>query len=268
MIPRRIWSDRSETTAVRADRDHRSRLGYTDRMSVNPLAYHITFGTYGTRLHGDPRGTVDRKANKPGDPIIGAEPDWERMERSSLRFPAMLLTTENRSFIEFVVPSLCDRGGWELHVCAAKPDHVHVLLATSREAKPVRRWLKTWLSQALNECLGSEPPAVPTSAWDQSRPLCGRTATTGRGSVTRGSVTRVVRIEIALGGPRAAASNGCGTRSTLTTYTTTLCASGSPFIRSASAQLRPSESAAVSAVGGYPGGAAIVGQSDVRRSFY
>ena len=162
-------SDRSEPTAVRADRDHRSRLGYTDRMSVHPLAYHITFGTYGTRLHGDPRGTVDRKANKPGDPIIGAEPDWERMERSSLRFPAMLLTTENRSFIEFVVPSLCDRGGWELHVCAAKPDHVHVLLATSREAKPVRRWLKTWLSQALNECLGSEPPAVRADRDHRSR---------------------------------------------------------------------------------------------------
>ena len=72
----------------------------------------------------------------------------------------MFLSTENRSFIEFVVPSLCDRGGWELHVCAAKPDHVHVLLTTSRVAKPVRRWLKTWLSQSLNEQLSSEPTAV------------------------------------------------------------------------------------------------------------
>ncbi|MCH8164939.1 MAG: hypothetical protein IH889_04955 [Planctomycetes bacterium] len=32
-------------------------------MSNGPLAYHITFGTYGTRLHGDPRGTVDRTLN-------------------------------------------------------------------------------------------------------------------------------------------------------------------------------------------------------------
>jgi hypothetical protein len=28
-----------------------------------PLGYHITFGTYGTRLHRDPRGTVDRSVN-------------------------------------------------------------------------------------------------------------------------------------------------------------------------------------------------------------
>ncbi len=136
-------------------------------MSVHPLAYHITFGTYGTRLHGDPRGTVDRKANKLGDPIIGAEPDWERMERSTLRFPPVLLDPGSRSFIESVVPSLCDRGGWELHVCSAKPDHVHVLLTTSREAKPVRRWLKTWLSQALNERVGSEPPEPPAVRADR-----------------------------------------------------------------------------------------------------
>ena len=138
-------------------------------MSVHPLAYHITFGTYGTRLHGDPRGTVDRKANKPGDPIIGAEPDWERMERSTLRFPPVLFDAGSRSFIESVVPSLCDRGGWELHVCAAKPDHVHVLLTASRDAKPVRRWLKTWLSQALNEQLGSEPPAAGADRDHRSR---------------------------------------------------------------------------------------------------
>src|SRR5438876_2474643 len=36
-----------------------------------PLAYHITFGTYGMRLHGDARGTVDRRVNQPGDAIVG-----------------------------------------------------------------------------------------------------------------------------------------------------------------------------------------------------
>src|SRR5688572_26695020 len=36
----------------------------------NALAYHITWGTYGMRLHGDPRGTVDRDHNALGSPII------------------------------------------------------------------------------------------------------------------------------------------------------------------------------------------------------
>ena len=34
-----------------------------------PLAYHITFGTYGTRLHGNERGSVDRAHNAPGEPF-------------------------------------------------------------------------------------------------------------------------------------------------------------------------------------------------------
>jgi hypothetical protein len=40
-----------------------------------PLAYHITFGTYGTRLHGDERGTVERAHNVYGEPIVGMDAD-------------------------------------------------------------------------------------------------------------------------------------------------------------------------------------------------
>src|SRR5688500_18791040 len=39
--------------------------------TMNLLAYHITWGTYGTRLHGDPRKTVDRLHNQYGDPVLG-----------------------------------------------------------------------------------------------------------------------------------------------------------------------------------------------------
>ena len=131
-------------------------------MPVRPLAYHITFGTYGMRLHGDPRGTVDRSMNKSGDPIIGANPDWELIERSRLKFPSVVLSGEQRRFAELAIPGLCQRGGWQLHVCTAQADHVHVLLTTDRDGKAVRRWLKTWLSQALSAQFSvdlSEPPA-------------------------------------------------------------------------------------------------------------
>jgi hypothetical protein len=51
------------------------------------IAYHITWGTYGTRLHGDPRGTVDREHNQRGSPILGFdEHRWEQ-EKQRLKFP-------------------------------------------------------------------------------------------------------------------------------------------------------------------------------------
>lgn len=53
--------------------------------------------------------------------------------------------------VESLVPSVCERGGWYFHTCAAGPDHVHALLQADAEPKAVRRMLKRWLGQALDE---------------------------------------------------------------------------------------------------------------------
>jgi REP element-mobilizing transposase RayT len=116
-----------------------------------PLAYHITFGTYGTRLHGDERGTIDRTMNKFGEPIVGVDVEWQQIERSLLKFPPRVLTLEQRLFIEEVVPSVCIRGGWKHLATAAAPDHVHNVLSAEVEGKDVRKWLKRWVSEAMNE---------------------------------------------------------------------------------------------------------------------
>jgi len=39
-----------------------------------PLAYLITFRAYGTWLHGDSRGSVDRFHNRYGAPLIAPNP--------------------------------------------------------------------------------------------------------------------------------------------------------------------------------------------------
>src|ERR1700680_2438746 len=95
-----------------------------------PMAYHITFGTYGKRLHGDSRGTVDRKMNHPGEPIVGSNPEWWEQERGRLKFSSVELTAEQMTHAESIVPSICVRGGWKLQTCAAAPDHIHVVVST------------------------------------------------------------------------------------------------------------------------------------------
>ncbi|MGQ0761444.1 MAG: hypothetical protein ACT4OT_05435 [Acidobacteriota bacterium] len=42
-----------------------------------PLAYLITFRCYGTWLHGDERGSVDRKQNVYGTPKTAFNPAWK-----------------------------------------------------------------------------------------------------------------------------------------------------------------------------------------------
>jgi len=115
-----------------------------------PRAYHLTFGTYGARLHGDPRGTIDRRMNKPGDTIVGQNEQWEAMERRLLKHPPIYLTDEQRRYAEQRLPDVCERGGWELHIVGCQRDHVHVLVSADVDGKAVRRWLKAWLGRELS----------------------------------------------------------------------------------------------------------------------
>jgi REP element-mobilizing transposase RayT len=126
-----------------------------------PLAYHITWGTYGTRLHGDERGTVDRSMNKFGEPIIGAEESWQRMETKLLRFPPRELTLDQRQFIEKSIPGICVRGGWEYIATAAARDHVHNILRATVDGKDIRKWPKRWISEAMTK----RWPVLPEQVW-------------------------------------------------------------------------------------------------------
>lgn len=117
---------------------------------MNVLAYHITWGTYGTRLHGDPRGTVDRGHNEFGSPVLGFDEDrWER-EKENLNFAPVVLTREQMRLIESLLPAICERGFWKLIACAAGPDHVHVILQSEHDPETIRRLMKRWLGQELS----------------------------------------------------------------------------------------------------------------------
>jgi REP element-mobilizing transposase RayT len=120
------------------------------RVDSPPIAYHITFGTYGTRLHGDERGTVDRSMNQPGDPIIGADRAWWELERNKLKFDPVVLTPEQMRFAESVMPSICERGAWEHRTGAGGPDHIHHLVTSAADGDAVRKWFKRWLGEAMS----------------------------------------------------------------------------------------------------------------------
>ena len=53
-----------------------------------PLAYFITFRAYGTWLHGDERGAVDRRHNDYGTPYLPVDEDWksQNVARSRKKF--------------------------------------------------------------------------------------------------------------------------------------------------------------------------------------
>ena len=118
---------------------------------MNLLAFHITWGTYGTRLHGDPRGTVDRKRNAYGQPVLKYDEHRWKREQSLLRFPPVIFTRPQMIVVESLLPEICQRGGWIHRAGAAGPDHVHEILTSRNDPETIRRLLKRWLGQSLAE---------------------------------------------------------------------------------------------------------------------
>ena len=61
-----------------------------------PLAYFISWRTYGTWLHGDPRGSTSRHRNRYGSRFLPPEPSWFEVNLSRMASPPMRLNNEQR----------------------------------------------------------------------------------------------------------------------------------------------------------------------------
>jgi hypothetical protein len=124
------------------------------------LAFHLTWGTYGTRLHGDSRKTVDRQHNEYGEPVLGFDDHRWELEKTLLKFPPVVFDQPKRVLVESLLPGICHRGGWEHVAGAAGPDHVHEILVSKNDPKTIRRILKRWLGQSMCEHLGDLQPGA------------------------------------------------------------------------------------------------------------
>jgi len=100
---------------------------YADVMS-RPVAYFLTWHTYGSWLHGDTRGSVDRNHNIYKQPILGKDEPRRRGESKHLRFSPVTLDERQRGVVEKAVREICEFRGWEMYAVAVRSNHVHVVL--------------------------------------------------------------------------------------------------------------------------------------------
>jgi len=122
-------------------------------------AWHITFGTYGARLHGDPRLTVDRVRNEFNGPYVEPSAPRQSLAKAALTHPPVRLSRTQRVFLEQTIPAMCIRGGWRYDTCACAREHAHTLLRADAviHGKHIRHWLKRWLTEALDREFGRRP---------------------------------------------------------------------------------------------------------------
>jgi REP element-mobilizing transposase RayT len=120
-----------------------------------PMAFHITWGTYGARLHGSAKPHVDRDHNDYGTPFAPKDPQRERESRERMKSEPVRLTLEQRQLVEEAIRDVAARYGWVIHSIAVQSDHVHVVITAGREGEQLRDALKAVASRALNKRFGS-----------------------------------------------------------------------------------------------------------------
>ena len=127
---------------------HPHREFINDRV---PLGYLITFRAYGTWLHGDSRGSVDRFHNRYGSPLIPPNRRWRQYNEPALKRPPVKLTARRRAAIEAAIRETSKTRKWRLWAINARTNHVHSVVTANRDPEIVLNAFKANATRKMKE---------------------------------------------------------------------------------------------------------------------
>jgi REP element-mobilizing transposase RayT len=131
-----------------------------------PLAYLITFRTYGSWMHGEDRGSVDRKHNIYGTPRLVPNLQRELAERRQLNHSAILLSKPQRRAVESAIREVCCFRRYDLLAVNVRTNDVHAVISGACMPEPILDALKAYATRKLRR-EGLIP--VTTKPWASPR---------------------------------------------------------------------------------------------------
>jgi REP element-mobilizing transposase RayT len=116
---------------------------------VHPLAYFVTWTTYGTWLHGVENGSFDAAGN-----YILPDPKVRESAASLMVDDLVCLSSHQRTMLDGAIFEYCQLHQWVLFARNVRTNHVHVVVAAPLEGKVIRSRLKSRGSFCLSEDAG------------------------------------------------------------------------------------------------------------------
>ena len=128
----------------------RDYIDFQDR-SV-PLAYFISFRCYGTWLHGDFRGSVDRRHfNRYGAPRFPVRPKLAEREKINAKHEPVSLDRRKRRLVESAIKQVCVFRGYSLIALNIRSNHVHCVVSASCRPELILTAFKAYATRHLRE---------------------------------------------------------------------------------------------------------------------
>jgi len=117
-----------------------------------PLAYLITFRTFGTWLHGDERHSVGRGGqNIYGTPDIAPNLKLNGAMKNELKQPAIVLDDSHRTAVETAVKELCEQRKYHLQAINVRSNHVHAVVSAQAKPERIADAFKAFATKKLRE---------------------------------------------------------------------------------------------------------------------
>ena len=114
------------------------------------MRYFITFTDYGTHLHGDESGTVDRRHNLPGTRVLETNPERAATEAELMDQKPYLLDPLRRTAVIESIREVCLHRRWNLLAAHVRATHVHVIVEAESKPEKVMNDFKSYASRKLN----------------------------------------------------------------------------------------------------------------------
>ncbi len=116
-----------------------------------PLAYFISFRTYGTWLHGDHRGSIDRFHNRYRSPYLPSNERWHRYNQQQLKAQPLILEARQRKSVEAAIRETCKIRKWSLLALNVRTNHVHTVVTAHRASELVLTAFKANATRELRQ---------------------------------------------------------------------------------------------------------------------
>lgn len=137
------------TTQIDTSQNQRSKPATGSQRSI-PLAYLITFHTYGTWLPGDEDGSIDRHQNEYGTPVLPGNTQYRQQAQALMDQPEYVMDAPRRAIVLRTIIEVCDKRGWSLLAAHVRTNHVHVVVHAAQEPDRVMGAFKSYASRNLN----------------------------------------------------------------------------------------------------------------------
>ena len=114
-----------------------------------PIAYLITFRTFGTWLHGDERGSYGRGMNRFGSKYVAPNVPLNDALRSDLKQEAITLNQNQRRLVQEAIEEVGAFRGYNILAINVRTNHAHAVVSKATKPEKIVNDFKAYATRRL-----------------------------------------------------------------------------------------------------------------------